>query len=502
MIHLKAIREHAALSPSRAAVVTANSHMSWLELQIKTESKIRFLLTQFGTNLPTQACYILPNRTELLPWLAAFVTLGIPVTGLDYTLPLATLRKLATVIGADLLLVSTTALDYGDGPLEIGTPGSLHLDLDSPTHVYTATTDTSSSVDILEDVRSLGIEQQRPYCSVGLTSGTSGLPKPVIRRGSFDQRRFAYFTQHYGFSREDRFLVSMPLYHAAGNGWARLFMSLGATLYFASADAPEELAKAIPRYGITASVMVPYLLDAVIDTLGGRAVTLRWVLVGGKHFPPSQKQRALEKLGPVIYEYYGTTETGVNTIAEPDDLARYPASVGRAYDGNMIAVVDAACRPLGPREAGTVAIASYMNMSHYGDGSANEIFIDGDRYLLTPDQGYLDGEGRLYLLNRSARPDNHSHLYRLEDAIRYMPCIADVALLQSDDQDGSKIDCVISLRAHAQETPQLHHRLQALAAEEFLQLARCRVAPRIPYSPSGKVRASDLQLLLSDIHIL
>ncbi|MBI3752597.1 MAG: hypothetical protein HY266_00940 [Deltaproteobacteria bacterium] len=88
-----------------------------------------------------------------------------------------------------------------------------------------------------------------------------------------------------------------------------------------------------------------------------------------------------------------------------------------------------------------MAVASYMNMANYGDGSANTLLLDRERYLLTPEQGYLDKEGRLYLLNRSAR---------------------------------------------------------ALASEERLRFARLRVTSRIPYSPSGKVKVRDLSLLLDD----
>lgn len=204
---------------------------------------------------------------------------------------------------------------------------------------------------------------------------------PLIRKKIQELRRS-------GVHQEDRFLVSMPLYHAAGNGWARLFMNLGATLYMAPVDAPDELAASLTRHNITASVMTPALLSLVLNMLESSgqpmSYTLRWLLIGGKHFPAHQKQLALKHFGSVVYEYYGTTETGVNTIAEPVDLVRYHDSVGRAFDGNTVKIVNSVGAPLMPGQTGTVAIASYMNMSNYGDGSANALFLDGERYLSPP----------------------------------------------------------------------------------------------------------------------
>lgn len=497
MIHLQSIKAHARRSPYRAAVVAEGRCLTWQGLYDEAQQVTKFLLSCFGNNLPSQVCYISPNRPELIPWLAAFATLGIAVTGLDYTLPVDALKQLSEFIAADLVLVSTAQLKWERE--EWSTLRAPMIDLDSPDVVFSL-----FQPQIAADVLSYLEETPLPnktYRAVGLTSGTTGMPKLVIRSESFDQRRFAYFSQRYRFDYNDRFLVSMPLYHAAGNGWARMFLSLGATLYLVAIDEPKKLMYAIEQEDITATVMTPTLLRLVLDAANPnrepQQYALRWVLIGGKHFPSQQKKRAMEQLGPVIYEYYGTTETGVNTIAEPADLESHPHSVGRSFDGNAIVIVDPAGNCLGTGKIGVVAVYSYMNMKNYDDCSAKEIFLEGKRYLLTSDQGYLDEEGRLYLMSRSINQDNQYHLYRLEDAIRSMPCVVDVALMQCEDRSDQLVDCAIEVKPQASNTLHLQKHIYRFAAAESLQLQRYRVVSQIPYSPSGKVKHRDLELLLS-----
>lgn len=497
MIHLKLISEHARKRPQSKVFVDQASHMTWEMFRQETERKVSFLLDHYQGLLPKQASYVTANRIDLMPWLAALSTLGIPTTGLDYTLPLSALKSLNAAIGAELILLSTNLAPQLKHFDEFVPGNAMAFDLDSV---------TSSFIDGMVNIDVLALlERQpvpvRPYRAVGFTSGTTSLPKPVVRLAPFDQRRFAYFAQRYGFNEQDRFLSVMPAYHAAGNGWTRLFLTLGATVYLDGRGVVKDWGPVLAQEGITATVMTPVLLSQLLDQAQGQvpqlAPALRWLLVGGKHFSVELKQRALQALGPCVHEYYGTTETGVNTMADPADLASHPGSVGRAYDGNDVAIVDATNKRLPALQSGRIAVDSYMNMASYGDGQAPVIELDGQRFLLTPDKGYFDEQGRLFLLNRSDNPHNHVNLYRLEDAIRAMPGVADVAILSSGAQAGDEtFVCALTVRPSSQAESSLLSQVQCLAQQESVTFDQVRVLPSIPYSPSGKVRARDLAALL------
>ena len=501
MIHLKLINQFAADKPDALVFKDKRSVMTWNTYRVETERKIALLLSHYGKSLPHQASYIAKNRIDLMPWLSALATLGIPVTGIDYSLPHASQKALNFAIGADLIFVSSGLIDDASEAASLGCPDAMVFDLDSITSPFNDRY-VSISGDMLEKIAAMNIPP-RSFRAISFTSGTTSLPKQVLRYSSFDQQRFKYFSERYNFSGNDMFLLGMPVYHAAGNGWARLFLTLGASVYLSDGSAPDELAQVFASEGITATVMTPVMLDRVLNATDSIPAPvspkLKWLLVGGKHFPVPLKLRALSKLGPCLYEYYGTTETGVNTIAEPEDLLHYPASVGKAYSGNAIAIVGPGGDSLPPMRAGNVAVDSYMNMAWYGDGSAPAVTIDGKRYLVTPEQGYLDEAGRLYLLNRSERTGNHTDLYGLEDAIRRLPGVADVALLQGIDGEQDSVACVLTLRTDGAPDPMLSSNIEDLACKQSIHLKKCEIVPSIPYSPSGKVRVRDLISLLSSL---
>lgn len=493
MINIRHIRNHAEHMPDHIAIDDGKQAVSWKTMSDETEVKVGRLLDIFGDSLPAQACYIAHNSIALIQWLAACTTLSIGVTGLDYTLPQQGLCDLMRRLDPRLLFVDD-ALEASSLLASYGKPLSV-------IHIGACTSTTGKvNADINRRISGNG-HVERVYRAVGLTSGTTGHPKLVIRKKSFDVRRFAYFTGRYGFNSHDRFLVAMPLYHAAGNGWARMFMGLGATLFLAPINRPDAIAQCIEVLGVTASVMTPVLLARTLDAIECSGtedkLALRWLLIGGKHFPVPQKKRALSILGPVVHEYFGTTETGVNTIADPADMETYPESVGRPFEGNDVAVVGVGGNLLDPGEDGAICVASYMNMDDYDGGGAARITLKGQNYLLTSDIGHLDESGRLYLINRSGARGYLHNLYRLEDAIRCISGVSDVALWAPNGRSDVEIGCAIEPVATNTEKGRslLVKKAQDLVASEHLRCGPVCVVHAIPYSPSGKVRVSDLDMM-------
>lgn len=500
MIPLQLIKKYADADPGAVVFKGRDVRITWNEFRVETEKRILFLLNHYGRSMPQQASYIARNRADLLPWLSALATLGVPVTGLDYTLPTARLKTMNETIGSELVIISSKTVCHDHHcTISLAKPDAMLIDLDSVAILFLNVLGDSNA-DIADRLASYQLPT-RPYRAVGFTSGTSSAPKPVLRDTPFDQRRFAYFTERFGFSGADRFLSIMPIYHAAGNGWVRLFLSLGALIYIDNYDSPTELKRVLETERITASVMAPIMLSELVnaypETARSALPSLRWLLIGGNHLPPSLKLSALSVLGPCLHEYYGTTETGVNTLAGPADMLSHPGSVGLAYDGNSVLVVDQDGCPVGANESGTVVIDSYMNMRGYANSETAELTIDGRRYLVTPEQGYLDAEGRLFLLNRTQQSGNLTPIYRLEDAIRTLPHVGDVAILPMAQGTVGGLTCALSLKHGCQNESNLIHEVRQLAALEAVTLDQCAVIPAIPYSPSGKVRVGDISSLLA-----
>jgi acyl-CoA synthetase (AMP-forming)/AMP-acid ligase II len=495
MIKLEDIKTITAARGEMPALVSPDYTLSWSALCASVRHLVEVVRDLCAEAPIAQAAFISDNRPELVTLMAAFATEGIPLTGVDYSLPAPLIARALRKIEPSVVFVASRAIGLAAArELQAAHRGRL-IDLDGvlPGAIALSTLQLPRKAPPREP------QPRLPFRSVVFTSGTSGDAKPVLRSRSIDGRRFAYFTQRYGFHACDRFLVSIPLYHVAGSGWARHFMGLGATLYLAPVLRHDVQAQWVLQHGITATVTTPPSVGGLVDALtrAGRQrdTRLRFVLVGGKNFSPSQKRRALDALGPVVYEYYGSTETGVNTIAEPHDLAVRPDSVGRPYDGNRVVILDDQDRFAPTGQHGRVAVSSYLMMDRYADCPANEVQVAGERFLITPDRGYFDEDGRLYVLNRSSGKDGNFDTYGVEETLRALPGVRDLALMLRPDLDNGVervADCALVLD-DAASAAELCRRVRELLLHAGLAPRHVRALQAVPYSLSGKVRWNELQ---------
>jgi acyl-CoA synthetase (AMP-forming)/AMP-acid ligase II/drug/metabolite transporter (DMT)-like permease len=489
MIPLSRIEEIVAFKGDQTAIIAGEAHLSWSDFAIAVR---RFSARIYALKAnPHTIAFLSPNRTEILVAAAAAATIKATFFGIDYSLDEEAITALIEEVDVDCLIVSSNFLVSRGIRIRNIAGARPIIDLDAnPVEAEGHSAPTMPAT-----------AQQRAFRAISFTSGTSGKPKAVLRKASFDQRRFTFFAGRYGFSSADRHLVTIPLYHAAGNGWARLFLQLGATVVLASPDDPVGIARLIRSEWITTTVMTPPILSAILRLCYNKVISLqphqlRFLLVGGKHFPISDKLAALQLLGPVIYEYYGTTETGVNTIAEPADLMAFPESVGRAYEGNSIIVVNPSRKPVPHGVTGAIAIHSYMNMDGYHNQASETIEVDGKTFLVTPEQGFLDEEGRLYLHNRS-QGQADINLYALENAVRRLAFVADVTLIPDGKNTNAVVDCVVAPKDHHRFDYALGRKqIEAVLARAKIKLRTLVPVEQIPYSPSGKIRLSEIQTIV------
>lgn len=170
-----------------------------------------------------------------------------------------------------------------------------------------------------------------------------------------------------------------------------------------------------------------------------------------------------------------------------------PTSVGRPFDGNKVIILDVDNKPLSIGKKGRVAISSYMLMDEYGDGSRPFIMIGNERYFLMADYGYLDNCGRLFLMNRNGEIFNPPDVYRIEENIRSLPCIKDVALLTVQLQGINHIRCIFSTEQNSKEKfIQLMEKINEKATATGVYNFSAHRVDKIPYSPSGKVRFGEI----------
>jgi long-chain acyl-CoA synthetase len=184
------------------------------------------------------------------------------------------------------------------------------------------------------------------------TSGTTGRPKGVRRQLSGlvpddAGMLFTFLLQMFGIQPGDGHvhICGSPLYHTAVLAFASSSVHLGHPVVLMDKWTPEAMLASIDRYGVTHSHMVPTqfnrllaLPPAVRDRYD--VSSLRNMIHAAAPCPIEVKRQMLEWWGPVIYEYYAMTETGIVALCNSEDWLEHPGTIGHAAEGIEIRIVD------------------------------------------------------------------------------------------------------------------------------------------------------------------
>ena len=165
------------------------------------------------------------------------------------------------------------------------------------------------------------------------TSGTTGRPKGVYRKDRAADS-FAVLGL-FAPQPETLHLCTGPLYHAAPLAFSLgIPLLLGATVVLMDGwDAAESLAL-IERHAVTHVHMVPTMFHRLLSlpesARARRDVSsLRFVVHGAAPCPLHVKQRLIDWLGPIVFEYYAATEGTATWVTSAQWLSG-PGRSGRS----------------------------------------------------------------------------------------------------------------------------------------------------------------------------
>ena len=164
------------------------------------------------------------------------------------------------------------------------------------------------------------------------TSGTTGLPKGVRRKPMTPEQAAASARVGgiaYGVKpNEDQvILMNGPMYHSAPNSYGMLAFRSGCTIVLEPRFDPEDMLQLIERHRVTHMHMVPTMFVRLLrlpDEIKRRydLSSLRFIVHGAAPCPPQVKRAMIEWWGPVINEYFGSTETGIPVWHSAEEALR------------------------------------------------------------------------------------------------------------------------------------------------------------------------------------
>jgi long-chain acyl-CoA synthetase len=338
------------------------------------------------------------------------------------------------------------------------------------------------------------------------TSGTTGRPKgvrrPLTGADPDDVPHVAlWFFGIFGLEPHDGHvhLCGSPLYHTAVLNFVTISIQLGHTAVLMDRWDPAEMLRSVERHRVTHSHMVPTQFTRLLalpdaDRTRYDLSSMRVMIHGAAPCPEEVKRRMLDWWGPVVTEYYAATEGGGTTITAEEWL-RKPGSVGRAWPGSVVKVLDEHGEEVPTGEPGLVYLRmGTSTFEYYRDAEKTRAARAGDLFTLG-DVGHLDEDGYLFLHDRKSDLiiSGGVNIYpaEIEGQLAGHPKVADVAVFGIPHAEwGEEIKAVVQPAQGAEPGPEL--------TEELLEFARGRLArfklPRsidyveqLPRDPNGKL---------------
>lgn len=340
------------------------------------------------------------------------------------------------------------------------------------------------------------------------TSGTTGPPKGA----KLTHRNLAFSAQAYrdwtGLETGEPILCMSPIFHVTGLvGSVMLALSLRSPLILTHRfdaglvlDAVRTWRPAFSVAAITAYIALADHPDASPEAMS----SLRLRYSGGAPVLPEVAERLSERLGGMIHNVYGQTEStspthmvppGAHAPVDPETGA---LSVGLPIFDTMARVVDESGEPVPPGTFGEIVTAGpQIAAGYWGQADdAGSALRDGE--MRTGDVGFMDADGWFYVIDRSNDLINAAGYkiwpFEIEQVLQSHPAVLETAVVGiPDDYRGESTRAYVALQPGAE-----------VAATELIEFCRERMAaykyPReieivgaLPRSATGKLLRRELR---------
>lgn len=287
------------------------------------------------------------------------------------------------------------------------------------------------------------------------TGGTTGRPKGVRRLpvdASQMEALYAPVLTCFGIRPGIRCIIPAPMYHSAPNTYGALAARAPAeAIVLMPRFEPEELLRLIEAHRITHIQMVPTMFVRLLKLPEATkrkydVSSLEFVVHAAAPCPPEVKQGMIDWWGPVITEYYGSTETGPLVFCTSEEWMAHRGTVGRALPGVAVRVLDEHGADVPPGVPGEVfgRILAGTDFTYHGD-DAKRRAAERHGLISVGDIGYLDEDGFLHLCDR--RNDmvisGGTNIYpaEIEGVLVTMPEVADCAVFGIPDEEMGEVLC-------------------------------------------------------------
>jgi fatty-acyl-CoA synthase len=495
---------HAHNNPHATAVVDSRRRLSWAELE-REISQLMHGLAALGVGPGDRVAVMLPNCAETIASQQALLRMGAIAVSVPYRhkppeiayVLQNSAAKAAIVLQDYAAFMREAAAAAGNPPQELlvvvasgGTavePGCAYESLIAGQPTTAAQTGSTE-----------------PGGLMVYTSGTTGKPKGATRRiKDTGAEAVVDFLVQVGIRAQDRHLVVCPLYHSGAAAFVSFMTLLGAPNYLHDHFDPVAVLELIDRERITCAFMVPTMLTrlAALDEATRRKYdcsSLRWICSGAAPLPTATAQRFMAAFGPILWNFYGATETGLVSLAAPSDHLARPGTVGRLLRGNQARILGPDRTALPSDQVGELFVRNSMLVGGYHNNPEATASALCDGFFSVGDLGRLDSDGYLYLEGRQSDMviSGGVNIYprEIEDHLLTHPDVLEVAVVGIPDPEwGESLKAFVVRRPGSTLTAAevVAHCNQSLA--NYKRPRQVAFVDQLPRNPTGKVLKRELR---------
>ncbi|WP_394847734.1 AMP-binding protein [Pendulispora brunnea] len=457
---------HAANTPNKVALRWRDEALTFAELEDRI-ARVAAGFSSRGLSRGSSLIVMMKNRPEFVVTQNAATRVGAAAVSVSWRSTAAELAYLAMHSGAKFIVFNPELWPV----VEEASRSLPHLKRSQFVVVGAGPGEVPKGVTSYEDLfdetplenyaPANGAADDAEAAVVIYTSGTTGKPKGAVRKFPKDAFPAALrFIAQTPMRADDVHLVACPLYHSTALAFLLLSQILGATAVLMDEFKPEFFLRDVERWGVTTTAVVPTMLHRVLSLepellARYRTRSLRAIICGGAPLPGPLGLRVMDHFGDILFNFYGATETGLVTLANPQDLRAAPGTIGQPIPGNDIRLLDDAGVEVARGEVGELYVKNKLLVAgyHKDDDATAASLRDG--FFSVGDLARKDRDGRYFIEGRKRDMiiSGGVNIYpaEVESALEAHPDVAEVAVVGVEDAEwGERVRAFVVARPGSQ----------------------------------------------------
>lgn len=287
------------------------------------------------------------------------------------------------------------------------------------------------------------------------TGGTTGKPKGVIGTVASITAMTTTQLAEWEWPEHPKFLMCTPLSHAGAAFFVPTIIKGGQLVVLTKFD-PAEVLRVIEEQKITATMLVPSMIYALMDHPDSHTrdlSSLETVYYGASAMNPVRLQEAIDRFGPIFAQYYGQSEAPmvITYLAKGDHDQKRLTSCGRPTLFARVALLGDDGNPVPQGEVGEICVSGPLLSGGYWKlpEATAETFSGG--WMHTGDLAREDEDGFYYIVDRTKdmiiTGGFNVFPREVEDVIAEHPSVAQVCVIGTPDEKwGEAVTAVVVLR--------------------------------------------------------